>query len=108
MNRNSRRRVEQSRNDKPQARRRTARVYDNVDPASMNNPFVDPDPDMYDLNTMDHFQEDPDMRSEWRNDIEAYDEDTHFMMPLNDVPSWWGTIPKMAERKAEACIKIAE
>lgn len=86
---------------------RIAKIYDNVDPQSLNNPFEDPDLADYAINTPDNFQEDPDLRSEWRNDREAYDDEHNFMMPLNDVPSWYGTVPKMAYKKAEACLKIA-
>lgn len=87
---------------------KTAKKYEDVDITSMNNPFEDPDPDKYDLATPDHFQELPDMRSEWQKDPGAYDEETNFMMPLDDTPSWWGQGPKMASMKAEACLKIAE
>jgi len=88
--------------------RKEAKKYDNVDIMSLNNPFEDPDPDKYELNSPDHFQELPDMRTEWQKDPGAYDEETNFMMPLDDVPSWWGQGPKMASVKAEACLKIAE
>lgn len=87
---------------------KTAKKYEDVDITSMNNPFEDPDPDKYDLATPDHFQELPDMRSEWQKDPGAYDEETNFLMPLDDTPSWWGQGPKMASMKAEACLKIAE
>lgn len=87
---------------------KTAKKYEDVDITSMNNPFDDPDPDKYDLSTPDHFQELPDMRSEWQKDPGAYDEETNFLMPMDDVPSWWGQGPKMASMKAEACLKIAE
>ena len=88
--------------------RKSAKKYDNVDMMSLNNPFEDPDIDKYDLDSPTHFNELPDMRSEWQKDPGAYDEETHFLMPLDDVPSWWGQGPKMASMKAEACLKIAE
>lgn len=97
-----------SRRERLTQRSKEAKKYDNVDPLSLNNPFEDPDPDQYELNSPDHFQEMPDMRAEWQKDVGAYDEETNFMMPLDDVPSWWGQGPKMASMKAEACLKIAE
>jgi hypothetical protein len=90
--------------------RKSAKVYDNVDPLSMNNPYEDPDAMHYDLQSKstNNFEEDPDMRTEWKKDESAYDEEHNFLMPLDDVPSWWGSGPKMAMKKAQACLKIAE
>lgn len=87
---------------------KSAKKYENADVLSMNNAFEDPDHDKYSIETSDHFGELPDMRSEWKKDIGAYDEETNFLWPLDDVPSWWGQGPKMASMKAEACLKIAE
>lgn len=93
-------------------RKKEAKAYDNVDAMSLNNPFVDPDHEQYDISgSSNWFDELPDMGTEWQKDIGAYDEESNFLMPLDDAPASLGS-PKMAKKmaniKAKGCIKIAE
>ena len=90
------------------ATRKRAKHYDNVDSYSMNNEFTDPDFDRYEVKTSDNFGEDPDMGTDWRRDVEkGFDDESNFMLPLEQA-SPYNLSPKLAARKASACIKIAQ
>ena len=104
----SRRRQQPQRVAARQSRRVRAKMYDNVDPMSLNNPFEDPDSDRYAIATPDNFQEDPVRGSEWKNDADHYAPESNFMLPMNDVPVNAADFAKIATMKAAACLKIAQ
>lgn len=95
------------------ARTRTAKLYDNADPMSMNNPSTNPDSEKYEGKFEDEEQSHD---TKWRKDQTSYDDDTNFMLDLEDDNGMEMTASahrvnahkKVMAQKAACCIKLAQ
>lgn len=92
---------------------KSAKMYDNADPGSMNNPFNNPDSEKYEGEFEDEEQSSD---TPWRKDQSGYDEDSHFMLSLEDEDGRAATAArvnaqrdkKIMAQKAVCCIKLAK